>query len=458
MQQFQIYILEFELNFLLNSCLITVGVRLVRTIDRDANVLGLFGRKNSELGTEGTKVETGNLFVQILGENVDLSGGVLASLSLVPEFQLCEDLVGEGGGHDERRVTSSTSQVEKTSFSEDNDSLSAGEDELVDLGLDVDALARGHKTVHVDFVIEVTNVSNNSVVLHLGHALLHEDSLVTSGGNKDISLVDNIFKGAHGESLHTGLKGADGVNLSDVNDAAACTHGGGTSLTNITVSADNGLLSGKHDISGTHDSIRKGVLASVKVVELGLGDGVVHVDSSEEKGSGLLHGVKSVDTGGSLLRDTLAARSDLVPLVGLSALKETLDDSEDDLELGIVGGGRVRDSSVLEEKVFSLLSLVDEKSHITTVVDDEVRSMALAIILGPGEGVQGALPVFLEGLSLPGEDSGRLVTGDGSGGVVLGGKDVARAPTHITTKVLEGLDQDGSLDGHVKGSRDTGIL
>jgi hypothetical protein len=101
---------------------------------------------------------------------------------------------------------------------------------------------------------------------------------------------------------------------------------------------------------------------------------------------------------------------------------------------------------------------VDKKGHVTTVIDDKITSVTLAIILGPGEGVQGALPVLLKGFSLPGEDSGRFITGDGSSGMVLSGKDVARAPTHVTTDILKGLDQDSSLDGHVEGSRDTGTL
>jgi hypothetical protein len=101
---------------------------------------------------------------------------------------------------------------------------------------------------------------------------------------------------------------------------------------------------------------------------------------------------------------------------------------------------------------------VDDKGHITTVVDDEVRTMTLAVILIPSEGVQGALPVFFERFSLPGEDRSRFVTGDGGSSVVLGGEDVARAPTDVSAKVLQSFDKDGSLDGHVKRSGNTSIL
>jgi hypothetical protein len=65
---------------------------------------------------------------------------------------------------------------------------------------------------------------------------------------------------------------------------------------------------------------------------------------------------------------------------------------------------------------------VDEEGHVSTIVDDHVASVSLAVH-GPGDGVQGALPVLLEGLSLPREHGGGTITGDGGGGVVLGGED-----------------------------------
>jgi hypothetical protein len=281
--------------------------------------------------------------------------------------------------------------------------------------------------------------------------------LLSSCGNEDVTGLDNIFKGKDGISLHAGLKGADGVDLSNVDDASVGAHGGGATLTDITVSANDSLLPGHHDVSGTHETIREGVLASVQVVELGLGDGVINIDSWEEEGSSFLHGVQTVNTGGGLLGNTLTTLGDLVPLVSLAGLKDTLEDGKDDLEFGIVGGLWVWECSVLKEDVLGLLSLVDDESHVSAIIDNEVRSVALAIIFWPGEGVDGAFPVLLKGLSLPRKDGGRLITGDGGGGVVLSGEDVARAPSDVTSEGLEGLDQDGSLDGHVEGSRDTGI-
>jgi len=415
----------------------------------------LFLGEESEFGTKGRKVELGNLFVKVLGENINLTASVLSRILLLVQFKLGQDLVRERARHDERRVTSGTSQVKKTSFGQDNNTVVILEDELVDLGLDVDTLGSLHEAVHVNFVIEVTNVSDDGVVLHLGHVFGHENSLVTSGGNEDISGGKNIFEGGDGVTFHAGLKGADGVDFGDVNNASVGSHGMGASLTDISVSADDGLLSGKHDIGGTHDTIGEGVLASVQVIEFRLGDGIVNIDSREQEGTVLFHSVQSVDTGGGFLGNSMASSGDLVPLVGLSGFQKTLDDGKDNLEFGVVGAGRIRESSILEEEVLGLLTLVDEEGHVTTIINDKIRTVSLAIILGPSEGIKSALPVFLEGFSLPGENGGRFITSDGSGGVILGGENVARAPSDISSEFLGGLDEDSGLDGHVKGTGNT---
>ena len=104
---------------------------------------------------------------------IEMSDLVLVLLGrlLVPELELGDDLVGERARHDERRVSGGAAEVEQASLSEDDDSVAGGEDELVNLGLDVDALDSLvlQDSSHVDLVVEVTDVTDDGVVLHLGH-------------------------------------------------------------------------------------------------------------------------------------------------------------------------------------------------------------------------------------------------------------------------------------------------
>ncbi len=103
--------------------------------------------------------------------------------------------------------------------------------------------------------------------------------------------------------------------------------------------------------------------------------------------------------------------------------------------------------------VLELVALVDQERGVAAVVDDQLRAVAV----GPGERLHGALPIFDEGLALPGEDRDAGL-GDGRGGVVLGGEDIAGGPAHVGTELGERLDEDGRLDGHVQRTGDAHAL
>jgi len=400
-------------------------------------------------------VETGDLLVEVLGQDVDLAL-ILTRLALIPQLKLSNNLVGERARHDERGVASGATEVEETALSKDDDTVASGEDELINLRLDVEALDAGvlEETSHVNLVIEVTDVTNDGVVLHLGHLLDHEDVLVTGGGHDDIDLRDHIIEGGNLVTLHAGLKGADGINLSNNDTSTSGLHGLSATLTDITITADDDALTGDHHVSGTHDTIGQRVTATINVIELGLGDRVVDVDGREEEVASLGHLVKTVDTGGGLLRDTDDVLAHAGPESGV-LLDGVADQTKNDLELRILSGAGVREGLVGGEGGLSLDTLVNEESGITTVIEDHVGE---TLSIGPDESLVSAPPVLLKGLTLPGKDSRGLGLSDSGGSVVLGGEDVARAPADLGTKLVEGLNQHTSLNGHVERTRDTGTL
>mmetsp|Transcript_26625 Transcript_26625/g.38920 ORF Transcript_26625/g.38920 Transcript_26625/m.38920 type:complete len:211 (-) Transcript_26625:34-666(-) len=165
-----------------------------------------------------------------------------------------------------------------------------------------------------------------------------------------------------------------------------------------------------------------------------------------------------MNTRGRLFRDTHAACGNLVPLVCLTTFQKTLDNGQNNLEFSIRGGRRIGKGPVLEEKVFGLLTLMNEESHITTIINNKIRSMSLSIILGPRDGIEGALPVLLKRLSLPGKDGSALITSNSSGSMILCRENVAGTPTDISSQFFQGFNQDSRLDRHVEGSRNTSSL
>lgn len=419
-------------------------VRLEGTLLWDVDVFGLLGGEDSQVGTQLGEMEAGDLFVELLGESVD------AELVVVlPEGDLGEGLVGEAVGHDEAGVSSGASKVDESSFGEQDDGGSVGENVLVDLGLDVDLLDSGVgvESSDVDFSIEVANVANDGILSHLGHVLNGDDVAVSGGGNVDLGDGENLLEGLDFESSHAGLESADGVDFSDDNAGSLSAEGFSTSLSDISVTGDDGDLSGKHDVGGAVDGVDQRVTATVDVIELGLGDRVVNVDGGEEEGSFLHHLVESVDTSGGFLRNSLNVGDDLVEVSGV-LLEDALEEGVDDLEFR-VSFIVFQDGGV----VLSGVTTVDEEGSITTIVDDEFGSL----FSGEEDGSPGAFPVVFQVLSLPGEDGGSSGS-DGSSSVVLGAVDVAAAPADVSTDGLEGFDQHCGLDGHVERASDADVL
>ena len=93
-------------------------------------------------------------------------------------------------------MSSGTSKVEQTPLSQHDDTVAVWEDEAVTLRLDVlplDALPF-HESSHVNLIVKVTNVTNNGIVLHLGHGGGHDDVLVTSGGDEHVTGLQAVLQ------------------------------------------------------------------------------------------------------------------------------------------------------------------------------------------------------------------------------------------------------------------------
>lgn len=94
--------------------------------------------------------------------------------------------------------------------------MSVSKNPSIDLGLDVNfASFKFFKSIHINFVIEVSNISDNRIVLHLRHMFGCNNMLIAGCSNEDINVLDDLLDGYYLISLHTGLEGTDGVNFTD---------------------------------------------------------------------------------------------------------------------------------------------------------------------------------------------------------------------------------------------------
>ena len=217
----------------LSVCLVSVMVWLVWTVLREAEVVGLLCRESGQLDVQSSQVRPRHLLVQLLGEHVDahlVVGGV------APQLDLGQHLVGKGAGHDEAGVTHSTAEIDQTTLSQEDDVLAVGEGEPVHLGLDVSLkLSVLLQPLDLDLTVEVSDVADNGVVLHLHEVLAGEDVLAAGGGHEDVTLGDGLVHSRDLKPFAGGLEGVDGIHLGHDDTTAETLERGSTALTNVSV-------------------------------------------------------------------------------------------------------------------------------------------------------------------------------------------------------------------------------
>jgi len=222
-------------------CLVAVVECFVGTTLGNVEVLGLLIAEDGQLDVELLKMSTGNLLVQFLGQDVDAEGELLRSS---PESDLSKDLVGEGARHDEGWVSSSASEVNKTTFGEEDDVPARRHGEPVDLRLDVhDGLGVLLQPSDVDLNIEVTDVGDDGVFDHDLEVLAGDDVPVSGGSDEDVGAGSGVFHGRDFETSHGSLEGIDWVDLGNKNSRAVRPQSFGA----LEIVHQNGLSSRGND-------------------------------------------------------------------------------------------------------------------------------------------------------------------------------------------------------------------
>ena len=316
---------------------------------------------------------------------------------------------------------------------------------MIDLGLDLFPFIL-FQAGYVDFVVEVADVADDGFVFHLHHVIVGDHMVVAGGGDEDVAQRRGLFHGHHPVAFHGRLEGADGIDLGHPDGGTHATQGLGAAFAHVAVAQHHADLAGDHHVGGALDAVEERFAAAVEVVELGLGHRVVDVDGGEGQLAALFHLIKTVDAGGGLLGDALDVLENIGVPVG--AFGQTRLDGGVEHLFFFAGG-------VVEHRWIGLGlgAQVEQQGGVAPVVEDHVGGAAVV----PFHDAVGELPVLFQALALVGEHRNSL-GGDGGGGVILGGEDVARGPAHFGAQGHQGLDEHRSLDGHVQGTGDACAL
>mmetsp|Transcript_34009 Transcript_34009/g.56311 ORF Transcript_34009/g.56311 Transcript_34009/m.56311 type:complete len:234 (-) Transcript_34009:891-1592(-) len=213
-----------------SPCLIAISSWFVWSVNLDANVVRLLLRKLGEMCAQLAQMQARDFLVQLFWQQVDLV--LVFRLGLVTvrflirlaQLELCKRLIRERVRHHERRVPGGAAKVKQAALSEDDDAMAIWENVLVALRLDVHPRCCLFKQLHLDFVVEVTNVAHDCIVLHLLHMGKRNDVFVASGRDEHVGLRNDILHGSNLETLHAGLERANWVDLGDVYDRSLRLH------------------------------------------------------------------------------------------------------------------------------------------------------------------------------------------------------------------------------------------
>ena len=383
-----------------------------------------------------------HFLVQMLGQDIDLA---LIFALVLPELHLAQHLIGEGSAHDEARMAGGAAEIHQPSLGQHDQPLAVGEEDLVDLRLDVLPFVIA-QAADLNLAVEMADVADDGPVLHRPHVVEGDDVDIAGRRHEDVTGGCGILHGHDLITLHGRLERADRIDLRHHDAGAGIAQRSRTALAHIAIAADHRDLARHHHIGGAADAVHQALAGAVEVVELRLGHGIVDVDGRKQELALLGHVVEAMDAGRRLLRHAADRLADL----GIPAR----------LLLQPLGQRGIEDFLLLIRRLGDrarILGRLDAEMHhqrgVAAVVQDHVRRAAVR----PFEDAMGEVPIFLQALALIGED-GDAGLGNGGGGMVLGRIDVAGSPADIRTQMLQGLDQHRGLDGHMQGARDPGAL
>src|SRR5205085_6792114 len=107
------------------------------------------------------------------------------------------------------------------------------------------------------------------------HVLDGDDVQITRRGDEEVGALDHVLKRIHLVAFHRRLQRADGIDLRHDDATALAAERLRAAFADLTEAAHDRDLAAEHDVGSAADAVDERVAATVDVVELALGDGVV---------------------------------------------------------------------------------------------------------------------------------------------------------------------------------------
>ena len=114
----------------------------------------------------------------------------------------------------------------------------------------------------------MTDVTDDSLILHFLHVLRPDDPEIPGRSHIDICPAQSVFDSQNAEPFHRGLQGADWVNLCYNNLCPLSLQCLRATLAHITIAADHRNLAGDHDVCCPLYPVDQRLSTPVEVIKL----------------------------------------------------------------------------------------------------------------------------------------------------------------------------------------------
>src|SRR6516164_1372855 len=170
---------------------ITVLIRLIRPVDRHADIGRLLVRHSRQLDADLGEMQPRDFLVEALRQGVNF---FLVLPRIGPQLDLRQRLVGERGRHHEARMAHGIAEVHQTPLRQEDDALAVRKFDLVDLRLDVVPLEVPQRR-HLDLAVEMADIGDDRPVLHLAYVVDGDDVEVAGRGDENVGARRRVLHG-----------------------------------------------------------------------------------------------------------------------------------------------------------------------------------------------------------------------------------------------------------------------
>ena len=211
-------------------------------------------------------MQTGYFFVEFFRQDINL---VFIFIFVRPQINLCQCLIRERVRHYKTWMASCAAEIYQTTFGQHVNRIAVFESVLVDLRFDVELDGiRSIQALDLDFIVEVTNVADDGLILHALHMFQRQHVFVAGSSDVNIAAAHCCFNGIDFKAFHRGLQCIDRIDLGDDNAAAIGTQRMRRTLADIAITANDRDFAGQHDVHCAFQAIGQAFAATIQIIEL----------------------------------------------------------------------------------------------------------------------------------------------------------------------------------------------